>query len=69
MRRESKVAQLCVQLFENPWTVAYHAPLSMGFSSKSTGVGCHCLLQGTFLTQGWNSGLLHYRQMLCHQGS
>ena len=29
------------------------------------------LLQGIFLTQGWNPGLLHYRQILClsHQGS
>ena len=28
------------------------APLSMGFSSKSTGGGCHAHLQGTFPTQG-----------------
>ena len=34
----------CVRLFATPWTVAYQAPLSMGFSSKCTGVGCHCLL-------------------------
>jgi len=27
-----------------PWTAAYQAPPSMGFSGKSTGVGCHCLL-------------------------
>ena len=26
---------------------------------KNTGVGCQCLLQGIFLTQGSNSGLLH----------
>ena len=24
----------CVQLFATPWTVPYHAPLSMGFSSQ-----------------------------------
>ena len=39
---------------------------------KNTGVGCHALLQGIFLTQGLNPGLLHYRQILCHlshQGS
>ena len=30
-----------------PWTVAYQAPLSMGFSGKNTGVGCHVLLQDT----------------------
>ena len=28
-----------------PWTAAYQAPPSMGFSRQSTGVGCHCLLQ------------------------
>ena len=31
---------------------------------KNTGVGCHFLLQGIFLTQGSNPGLLHWRQML-----
>ena len=35
-----------VQLFVIPWIVAYQAPLSMGFSSKNTRVGCHSLLQG-----------------------
>ena len=32
--------------------------------SKNTGVGCHSLLQGVFLTQGMNTGLLHCRQIL-----
>ena len=32
--------------------------------SKNTGVGCHSLLQGIFLTQGLNLGLLHCRQIL-----
>ena len=39
---------------------------------KNTGVGCHALLQGIFPTQGWNPGLLPYRQILyclSHQGS
>ena len=31
---------------------------------KNTGVGCHSLLQGTFLTQGLNPGLPHCSQML-----
>ena len=42
------------------------------FLGKSTGVGCHFLLQGIFLTQGSNPGLQHCRQMfypLSHQGS
>ena len=29
------------------------------FPSKDTGVGCHFLLQGIFLTQGSNPSLLH----------
>ena len=42
------------------------------FPGKSTGVGCHFLLQGIFPTQGSNPGLPHCRQMLyhlSHQGS
>ena len=31
---------------------------------KNTGVGCPSLLQGIFLTQGLNPGLLHCRQIL-----
>ena len=34
------------------------------FPGKSTGVGCHLLLQGIFLTQWSNLGLLPCRQML-----
>ena len=34
------------------------------FPGKSTGVGCHFLLQGLFLMQGLNPGLLHCRQTL-----
>ena len=41
-----------VSLVAPPWTVARQAPLSMGSPGKSTGVGCHALLQGTLLTQG-----------------
>ena len=42
------------------------------FPGKSTGVGCHFLLQGIFPTQGSNPGLPHCRQTLyrlSHQGS
>ena len=41
------------------------------FPGKNTGVGCHFLLQGIFLTQGSNPGLLHCRETLyplSHQG-
>ena len=33
---------------------------------KNTGVDCRFLLQGIFLTQGSNQGLLHCRQLLYH---
>ena len=33
-----------VWLFMSPWTAAYQAPLSMGFSRQEYRVGCHCLL-------------------------
>ena len=42
------------------------------FPGKNTGVGSHSLLQGIFLTQGSNLGLLHGRQILyslSYQGS
>ena len=45
------------------YTVARQAPLSMGLSSKNTGVGCHVPLQGIFPTQGSNPcilSLLHW---------
>ena len=61
-----------VWLFATPWTVAHQAPLSMEFSSKNTGVGSLSLLQGIFLTQELNKGLLQHRQILyslSHQGS
>ena len=49
-----------VWLFVTPRTVARQAPLSMGFSSKNTGVGCHGLLQEVFPTQGSNLCSLHF---------
>ena len=42
------------------------------FPGKNSGVGCHFLLQGIFLTQGSNVGALHCRQILyrlSYQGS
>ena len=59
-------------IFVTPWTIARQAPLSMGFSRQEHWSGCHFLLQGVFLTQGSNPGLLHCRQTLSplsHQGS
>ena len=55
------------------WTVALDSSSVQGDSpSKNTGVGCHFLLQGIFLIQGLNLGLLHCRctlDCLSHQGS
>ena len=50
--------------FVTPWTVAHQASLTMGFPRQNTGMGCHFLLQGIFLTQGWNSSLLYYTWFL-----
>ena len=50
-----------VRLYGTPWTVAYQAPLSMGFSRQGY-CGSHSLLQGIFQTQGLNPGLLHCRR-------
>ena len=60
---ESEVAQLCPTLrphglqptrLLHPWN----------FLGKSTGVGCHFLLQGIFPIRGSNPGLPHCRQTL-----
>ena len=37
---------------------------ALNFPGKHTGVGCHFLLQGIFLTQGLNPGLPHCSQTL-----
>ena len=59
------VAQSCLTLWSHglqptkilsPW----NSP------GKNTGVGCYSFLQGIFLIQGLNSGLLHCRQILYH---
>ena len=66
-RKEGKgreVAQSCPTLCDPMDGSLHQAPPSMGFLGKSTGVGCHFLLQGIFPTQGSNPGLLHCRQTL-----
>ena len=57
------ITQACMTAI--PWTIAcllcpWNAP------GKNTRVGSHALLQGIFLTQGSNPGLLHCRQILYH---
>ena len=58
-----------VQFFVPPWTVARQAPLSMELHRQEYWSGCHSLLHRIFLTQGWNLGLLHCRQILSYLGS
>ena len=56
---ESEATQSCPTLCDptdcSPWN----------FPGKSTGTGCHFLLQRTFPTQGSNLGLPLCRQRLC----
>ena len=59
----SEVSQSCLTLCE-PMDTRLLRPWD--FLGKSTGVGCHLLLQGIFPTQGSNPGLLHCRQTLYH---
>ena len=40
-----KVKSLSAWLFATPWTAAYQAPSSMGFSRQEYWSGCLCLLQ------------------------
>ena len=73
-----------VWLFATQWTVACPgSSIHVDSPSKNTGVGCHALLQGVFLTQGSNLhllGLLHWQagffigcfcdeKYSCHLGS
>ena len=57
------VAQSCPTLCD-PWNIACQVLCPWDSLGKNTGVGCHALLQGIFLTQGLNSHLsclLHWR--------
>ena len=61
-----------VRLFATPWTVAYQALPSMGFSRHEYWNGLPFPSPGDFPTQGLKLGLPHCRQTLyhlIHQGS
>ena len=49
-------------LSDSLWLHGLYCPWNS--PGKNTGVGCYFLLQGIFLTQGWNPGLPHCRQIL-----
>ena len=42
-----------VRLLATPWTAAYQAPPSMGFSRQEYWSGLHCLLRWLTLKRGW----------------
>ena len=50
-----------VRLFVTPWTEAYQAPPSMGFSRQEYWSGLPCPPPGDLLTQGLDLHLLHCR--------
>ena len=59
----------CVWLFVMLWTIAHQLLCPWDSPGKSTGMGCHALLQGIFLTWGLNLHLLqllHCRQIPYH---
>ena len=49
----------CVRLFATPWTIQ-----SMNSPGQNAGMGSLSLIQGIFLTQELNQGLLHCRRIL-----
>ena len=55
-----------VRLFVTPWTVAYQAPLFMGFFRQQYWSGLPVPSPGDLPTQGLNPGLPHCRQTLYH---
>ena len=63
--RQVLVSQLCLTLC-NPMKCMQPTRLLSQWNSpgKNIAVGCHFLLQGIFLTQEQNSGLLHCRQIV-----
>ena len=63
--KESEVAWSYPTLFD-PMKEPTRLLRPWNFSVKRTGVGCHVLLQGIFLTQGSKLGLPHCRQTLYH---
>ena len=68
--RRNLGGSLCVLASSGPASpiyTTYSPPGSLcpwNSPDKNTGVGCHFLLQGLFLAQGLNLGLLHCRQLL-----
>ena len=64
--QKKKVAQSCPDSLRSHGLRPTRLFHPWDFPGKSTGVGCHFLLQRIFLTQGSNPGLPHCRQTLYH---
>ena len=67
--KEFRRVSLCACILRACLSHLYHLqsprfPLSLEFSRQEYWSGCHFLLQGIFLAQGLNPGLLHCRQLL-----
>ena len=62
---------ICVRLFVTTWTVPARVLCPWNSPDKNTGVSSRFLLQGIFLTQESNLGLLQCKQIPYHlnQGS
>ena len=54
-----------VWLFATPGTAALSSVRGI-LQARTLEFGCHAFLEGIFLTQGWNPGLPHCRQILYH---
>ena len=63
MEEKSEVTQSCLTRCDPMDTRLLHP---WDFLGKSTGVACHFLLQGIFLTQVLNLGPLHCSHILYH---
>ena len=61
-----KVVQSCLTLCDPMNCSPLGSSVHGDSPGKDTGVCCHFLLQGIFLTQGLNLGLSHCRQILYH---
>ena len=67
MKVKVLVTQLCLTLCEPLIDCSPPcSPVHGDSPGKTTGVGCYSLLQGIFLTQGSNPGLLHCRGVIYH---
>ena len=74
-RKNEETEWSCSVMSDSLWSHSLYPTRLLhpwNFPGKSTGVGCHFLLQGIFLAWGTNPGIPHCRQMLyhlSHQGS